>query len=221
MDAFESGAALCAPFLSGLPVAGLSISVMSETGAQSTIGVSDPVAARLEELQFELGEGPTSDVMRSGRPVLAPDLLADVVQRGWPVFSPAALDAGARGLFSLPMLVGAATVGVVSLYALVLLPPWSETVLRAAVGLAEAAVQPAVALAARSAAAEDRSQGRQQIEMRREVHQASGMVMVQLGCSIGEAMTRLRAYAFAVDQPIDLVAREVVAGMLDLAALGD
>jgi AmiR/NasT family two-component response regulator len=36
------------------------------------------------------------------------------------------------------------------------------------------------------------------------------MVMVQLGVSIGEAMTRMRAYAFAHDRRLDEVARDVV-----------
>jgi hypothetical protein len=43
------------------------------------------------------------------------------------------------------------------------------------------------------------------------VHQASGMVSVQLGVTVGEALVRLRAHAFANDRPLAEVAREVVA----------
>jgi hypothetical protein len=42
------------------------------------------------------------------------------------------------------------------------------------------------------------------------VHQASGMVAVQLGSSLGEAMVRLRAYAFANERLLDDVAAAVV-----------
>ena len=42
------------------------------------------------------------------------------------------------------------------------------------------------------------------------VHQASGMVAVQLGVSVGEALLRLRAYAFANDRLLAEVAEDVV-----------
>jgi len=46
------------------------------------------------------------------------------------------------------------------------------------------------------------------------VHQASGMVAAQLGVSVGEALVRLRAYAFANDRLLTEVALEVVARRL-------
>jgi hypothetical protein len=44
-----------------------------------------------------------------------------------------------------------------------------------------------------------------------EVHQATGMISVQLGISVGEAFTRLRARAFADDRPLSELATDVVA----------
>ncbi|MGZ4555887.1 MAG: ANTAR domain-containing protein, partial [Mycobacteriaceae bacterium] len=52
---------------------------------------------------------------------------------------------------------------------------------------------------------------------RREVHQATGMVAVQVGVPIPEALARLRAAAFASQRPILDVARDVVAGNIDFA----
>jgi hypothetical protein len=46
------------------------------------------------------------------------------------------------------------------------------------------------------------------------VHQASGMVSVQLGVSVGEALVRLRAYAFGSDRLLADVAGAVVARKL-------
>jgi hypothetical protein len=43
------------------------------------------------------------------------------------------------------------------------------------------------------------------------VHQAAGMVAVQLGVSVGQALVRLRAYAFSNDRSLADVARDVVA----------
>ena len=101
---------MCAPFLEQLPVAGVSISVVSRGGAQSTVGTSDLIASRLEELQFQLGEGPSVDVLASGRLLLVDDLADGVLSAGWPVFAPAAVATGARALFTLPLSMSAATV---------------------------------------------------------------------------------------------------------------
>ncbi|HVM66008.1 MAG TPA: ANTAR domain-containing protein, partial [Acidimicrobiales bacterium] len=42
------------------------------------------------------------------------------------------------------------------------------------------------------------------------VHQAAGMVAGQLGVSVGQALVRLRAYAFGSDRALRLVAEDVV-----------
>jgi hypothetical protein len=49
-----------------------------------------------------------------------------------------------------------------------------------------------------------------------EVHQATGMLSIQLNVPLDEAFVRLRAHAFATDTPLRDLAREVVARrMLD------
>lgn len=45
---------------------------------------------------------------------------------------------------------------------------------------------------------------------RLRVHQATGMVSVQLGVTLAEALVRLRAYAFAAGRSLDAVAADVV-----------
>ncbi|MFF9896031.1 ANTAR domain-containing protein [Streptomyces longispororuber] len=49
---------------------------------------------------------------------------------------------------------------------------------------------------------------------RREVHQATGMVMVQLGIGQEQAFDRLRARAFTEGRTVSEVARDVVARRL-------
>jgi hypothetical protein len=46
------------------------------------------------------------------------------------------------------------------------------------------------------------------------VHQASGMVSAQLDVTIGEALVRIRAFAFAHDRALNMVAEDVVARRL-------
>jgi AmiR/NasT family two-component response regulator len=48
------------------------------------------------------------------------------------------------------------------------------------------------------------------------VYQAQGMVMIQLQVGLTQAMSRLRAHAFAHDRPLGDVARDVVARRLVL-----
>jgi hypothetical protein len=49
-----------------------------------------------------------------------------------------------------------------------------------------------------------------------EVHQASGMLRVQLGIPIADALALLRARAYVDDRPVAEVAHEVLTGALQL-----
>ena len=51
---------------------------------------------------------------------------------------------------------------------------------------------------------------------RAEIYQAQGMVMVDLGVSLTEAMLRLRAHAYAAARDLGDIARDIVAGRLVL-----
>jgi hypothetical protein len=49
---------------------------------------------------------------------------------------------------------------------------------------------------------------------RAEISQAQGMIMIQLGVTIAEALVRLRAFAYAEGRPLADVARDIVARKL-------
>lgn len=53
-----------------------------------------------------------------------------------------------------------------------------------------------------------------------ELYQAQGMVMYQLGVDLGEAMSRVRAYAFAHDRGLAEVSADIVDRRLVLEADG-
>jgi len=57
--------------------------------------------------------------------------------------------------------------------------------------------------------------------LRREVHQATGMVQAQLDISATDAFARLRAYSYTTNQPLDRVAHDVVSRQLDFNILSD
>ena len=196
------------PFVDALPVDGGSISVISRTGLSSTVSTSDGVAAQLDALQLELGEGPRWQAFRSGAPVLVPDVGVGESTATWPLFGIALAATPARGVFSIPLVLGLLIVGVADLYSGTGGDPWSEQLVADANAIAAASAGPAVRLATRSASA----------ELRREVHQATGVLVVQLDVGPQEALARLEAHAFSISRPLLDVARDVLAQRIDLRA---
>ena len=211
-----SAAILCDPFLDALPISSASVSVF-DGRRQSTVCVSDEVAARLDGLQLELGVGPQWDALALARPVLTP-CLEDEGNAEWAAFIAGALHLGVHAYFAFPMLVGAAAVGVVGL-ASRRPGPLNDAQLATAVALTGATATPAMARAITEAENEFDAEGPRAPGMRREVHQATGMILAQLDVSATEAFALLRAHAFATSRTVDEVARLVVQRDLDFRDL--
>ena len=193
-------------------MSGAGIMLMTPDVPQASICASDGVSALIEELQFALGEGPCIDAYKEDRPVLEPQL-ADPALPRWLAFTGPVLDAGARAVFGFPMHIGDVRLGVLDLYRD---EPGPLTDEQHADALAMADIAARSVLIAQS----DAPAGQLAAELESEssfpyvVHQASGMVAAQLGISVGQAMLRLRAYAFGNDQPLREVADAVIARTL-------
>jgi hypothetical protein len=206
-DTPVSVAALCRAAVLRLGVDGASVTAMSGAVAREPVSATDEVSVRLEELQFTTGEGPSSDQFRVGSPALIAEL--DSVAARWPGFVSAAAAAGAGAMFSFPLQAGAIQIGVLTLYR-------SRPGPMAAEELADALVFADIALRLLLDASSGVSgfPGYQpldgMLESRAEVHQATGMISVQLGVSLEEAFVRLRAHAFASNGALGDVAAEVV-----------
>jgi GAF domain-containing protein len=203
---------LCAAAVPALAASGAGISVMAEHEVRGMTTASDPVSERVEELQFVLGEGPCIDAFATRRPVLVPDL-ADGPMTRWPVYAPAAYDAGVRAVFAFPLQVGAGRLGVLDVFR-TRPGPLSADDLRQALTFAEVAVTILLdgqANAGPDAAADGLDEA---MDNRAELFQAQGMVMVQLGVPLTEALARMRAHAYAENRPLGDVARDVVARRL-------
>ena len=102
-----------------LDVTGAGISMVTDFGNRGVICSTDPVSARIEELQVTLAEGPCVDAVRSGAPVLIPDLTERylAVER-WPVFMEGAMAAGVCAVFAFPLRIGVISVGAIDLTAI-------------------------------------------------------------------------------------------------------
>lgn len=107
-------AVLCRAAVTALGVDGASVMALTGGGAREPLCASDRVSARLEELQSTIGEGPGTDELGLGSPMMIPDL--ELMSARWPGFVPAAVAAGARAVFSFPLQAGAILVGTLSLY---------------------------------------------------------------------------------------------------------
>jgi hypothetical protein len=178
---------------------------------QRLICATDQVASRLEELQFTVGEGPGRTAAATGGPVLVPDLSAATTR--WPAFVPAAHAAGAAAVFAFPLQLG--TIGLGSLDCYRGTPgPLSLEQISAGLVLAELAFE--AVLAAVAGHEPDDLGWISDIHV--EVHQASGIVMHQLGISMQAALLRIRAYAYANDVPLSVVADHIVDRRLTLDA---
>ncbi|MFC8778682.1 ANTAR domain-containing protein [Streptomyces nigra] len=209
---------VCTAAVAALPVGGAGVSAMSRTAASHPLCSTDDISEQLEELQLTLGEGPCVDAFTHGAAVLSPDLLTGGLQDRWPVFADAALEAGARAVFALPLQIGAISPGVLDLYADV------PTVLDAeqlADALAFADLATLLLLDARidgtgaQAGAMPRDHGLEDLGgYRAEIDQATGILTVQLGVGIDEAFVRLRAYAYTQGRRLADVAADVVAHRL-------
>ena len=207
------GSSLCDLFVDLVPVSGASITVFGRAGVQSTICSSNELVARLDELQFDLGEGPRWDVSRSGRTSVHDDIRANP-HPDWPVFGPAAAELGVGALFSFPIRIGAQLLGVADLYRL--LPgPLDEDETARALRTSHRVAAPAAHRARRSGESHAANEARDAPALRREVHQATGMVLAQLEISADEAFGLLQARAFAQSQTVEDVARDVVARRLN------
>jgi hypothetical protein len=203
---------LCRAAAQDLPASGVAISLLSKTGVSAMAAASDSVSERIEELQFTLGEGPCQDAFTSRRPVLTEDLDATGTTR-WPGYSSAAAEHGVRAVFAFPLAVGPACLGALDVYRTRTGPLSPQSLATAS---SFAAYATAILLTGQGQAGPDQAPpGLDEVLASRfEIHQAQGMLTVQLGVDLEEAMIRLRAHAFAHGLSLGLVARDVLAGIL-------
>jgi hypothetical protein len=212
-------AAVCLVCLAALPVDGAAFTAMASDQARESLCATDVVIAQVQRLQFDFGEGPALEAYEQGRPVLVPNL-ADLRPTRWPILAPALVELPIRGLFTFPVVVGAINLGVVDMYRQ---NPGSLSADDVATILRIIDLTAMALLALRvgyGADLEETVDGAASWPVRpggdQQVHQATGMLIRQLGVTAEEAFARLRAYAFSHDRHIGHVAADIVARRLVL-----
>lgn len=201
---------ICELCVSELDVSGAGATVLSEIREPETPGhrrglvyATNPVSAGLEDLQLTVGEGPCVDAFATGGPILVADLAAEPAR--WPAFGPQASDLGAAAVFSFPLQIGVVRLGSLDLYR-DRPGPLASGQLTDALILTELATH----------AVTDQLNGHATSDVtwlsdpHVEVHQAVGMLRIQLGTTADTALLRLRSYAYTNAMPLRDVARRVV-----------
>lgn len=194
-------------------LAGADAAALSVTYANSdrmTLFATDPLATQLEELEDVLGEGPARTAADTG--ALEVCRLADGAESPWPNFAVAAsARVGAATVHAVPMKPDGQTIGVMTLYQAdhgeerpLALP--QDTLIRLAAATAAALVRDP------DATAEEVERGPWQSRAR--IHQATGMVVAQLGLPPDDALAVLKAHAYAADTTLDDVASRVLSRTL-------
>jgi hypothetical protein len=210
MEGAERSRHICELCAQLLGVSGAGISMVTATGNRGVVCATDEVSARIEDLQFTLGEGVCVEAVTGGTAVMVDDLHqpGDLAVARWPAFKEGVTAAGVRAVFALPLRIGVISVGALDLYRD---RPGKLTngQLSAALAAADAA---AVALLQLGTGAVGSFAGHagDQAAYQMQVHQASGMVKIQAGVTIDEAFLLLRAYAFAAGRSVGEVAKDVV-----------
>lgn len=207
-DSELGNAHLCQVCADITDMTGAGIMLMSGETPQGSACTSNDVSAQIEELQYTLGEGPCIDAYHQERVVLEPDLANPMTTR-WVGFTAPAVRAGVRAVFGFPLQVGSVRLGALNLYRD---RPGSLSDEQHADGLvvADVAAHAVLVMQANAPPGSLAPELESDTGMQSVVYQASGMVAVQLGVSVAQALIRLRAYSFANDQRLADVAHDVV-----------
>lgn len=196
---------LCAAATDLLDVHGVGLTLETGDGELQTVAANG-IGEDAERLQADLGEGPAYRAYQRGLPVLVADLASDPT---WLAFGPAALASGIAATFAFPLHSGTVRVGALTLYRERAVDLTDEQYADALV-FARLALDLFLSLQAGGAEDDLDRLLADQVDDSAQVHQASGMVSVQLGISVQAALAVLRAAAYAADRSLHDVADDVV-----------
>lgn len=167
----------------------------------------------LDEAQLDLGEGPSWQAFRTHRPVPA-NLRDEKAGAAWPFCASALVAADVCSVLALPLSFGPLHIGAVTLFSSTHGDASAEGV-RLAQGivvlLGRAVVARALAEAQAGTLERDASLSR------REVHQATGMVISQTKTPPADALLMLRAHAFSNARTVKEVAADILSRRLDFS----
>lgn len=196
-----------------LPVDGVGVLLADAQGGLAVATANTEMGRKVEALEAELGEGPCSHSMSTGRQIPVPDL--EDAHATYPSFTPRALDAGVRSVHAIPMTVKTEQVGSLNIVN-------AEPLALSVEDLATAQMLTDVGI---SYIANSRLLGQQTVlsqqlqqalDTRVLLEQAKGALSERHGISVEEAFERIRSHARTNRTKVQEVARQVLTGELRL-----
>ncbi len=192
---------------------GAAVAILTDNAsARDLLTATDDAAARIDELQFTIGQGPCLDAFRSGTPVVVTDL--SECEASWPAFASEVLtELGVRTLVACPITANGAAFGVLELYRRA--PgPFTATQKHEATSRATALGSTVLTeLETYTGSFEESAnpvpQGSYQLA-RKNVNIAIGMLAVRLHVPAGDAAAILRSHAYTHSRSISSIAYDVV-----------
>ena len=176
-------------------------------GQPLTVASSDSVAERVDEAQYDAGEGPCLESLRSGAVIDVPDLRAE--QR-WPLFRAEAVRQGVGSSLSLPLSVDGTTIGALNLYGYKPAAFAGATHQHAEVFARQAAT--AITLMLRQAKlAQTSAQLEQALTSRSVIDHAIGVLMAEQHCTAEDAFALLRTHSMNHNIKLRQVAADILA----------
>jgi len=180
---------------------------VARTRSLRTLGAtSDDFARAMDEIQYDVDDGPCLTSLRTGETVRVDDIAADT---RWPAFSRRGREAGAGASMSVPMMIGAESLGALNMY--------SGTA-HALTGADRARAQQfadqavgAVALARILAEREAKAQHLEAaLTSRSTIDQAIGIIIARTGSGPERAFDLLRAQSQHTNEKLRDVAGRIV-----------
>ncbi|MHB9754144.1 GAF domain-containing protein [Streptomyces sp. BYX5S] len=164
---------------------------------------SDEPARAAQDLEYVLGEGPARDAVRGDCAVVEAE---DGLAVRWPGYGPAVEQLGIGQVVAVPLRATDGCIGALAAFGLRKGATSTATVAQVADSLTRNVFLGADAVPGLFGG----------IDYRAEVHQAAGMVAVQLGCRISDALELVKVRAFVDSRPVGDIARDIVQGRLRL-----
>jgi hypothetical protein len=192
----------------GMPSA--AVILLADEQWEVVVAASDATARAAHDLEFVLGEGPAHLAAACGQTA---QVTGTALGDRWPQYGPAVARLGVRAVIAVPLLPSTG-LGAVCAYSSQ--PAISRDAAMAAIRIADA-LPPTLARVLRGSWTAD---GIAELPLFGEagfpavVHRAAGMVSLQCGCEITDALALLRARAFSAGRPAEEIAAGILRGEL-------
>ncbi|MFE6893646.1 GAF and ANTAR domain-containing protein [Streptomyces sp. NPDC057694] len=181
----------------------VAVTLVDDGRRQVATASSDEPSSKAQDLEYVLGEGPVQEAVRRRAPVEAS---GSVLSGRWPGYGPAVAALGIAQVVAVPLEVPGDCIGALTVF-----DPHPRVASTALFSRVADALTRSVLLG------KDAVPGLfGGIDYRAVVHQAAGVVAVQLDCRVDDALELVKARAFADGRPIGEVATDIVNRQLKL-----